>query len=118
MNIFFLLTALTALTIVNCLISGISELGIVIFIILAYSCLLLKIVWGRDMRPKRDIVGKSFYAFFAFLASCLCVYMMAGLDFGFGRLGDSGFVGSDFMIFFSLFALSLYVFLKGKYHVH
>ena len=117
MNIFFLLMTMTALTVINYIKSEVPNSVTVVFVILIYSCLSLKIVWGRTVVADKKLLGKKFFGAMALLTSCLCIYLMTVLDLSVGRTVGFEKVEPDFMVFFSIFILSLCIFLKGEHRV-
>ena len=88
----------------------------VIFIMLLYSCLLLKIIKERPGEKKTiPILFKISAVILSFLGVFLVFHFNVLFDMNVEEEVEK--IDKEFMIFFSIFSLSIYAFLKRKDHV-
>ena len=104
-----ILILLTVFTIINCLDQGPPVL--VLFVLLLYSCLLLKVVSGKSLVQHKWIKEKGYYRLIGFLLSLGGVFLVFPFQKITGLIDLQKFDGHS-MIVFSVFGPVLYFLLK------
>ncbi len=108
---------LTTLTVINGLQVAITSPLIIIFIMLLSSCLLLKVIEEKSLTKNNFFEQKKIYQTIAFLVSIIGSILVFSLNKHFQSLKHISHINEDFILFFCVFGLAVYSFLKDSENV-